>query len=437
MSLSSNVYGKGGFRNITGIGLCQLVEAPLKYLSARGQLLAEYTQGYPVRTFTYNGAGHLVRATVFTLTTEFVYNGLGARVAVSVAGQTTRYALDYAQGHRILAERTPTGTVTYLYGRECLGEWRGADVLYYLHDATGHVRQGTDASGAVVSTWLFDPDGTLLEGPEGPVSHLICGGVYDGSTGLIYKGGRYFDPTLGIWLALLPLVVVQGWRNKKRRGGHPWALLLCVGLFGVGVLAGCGGGSGITTTCTTIPITPTPDKCRDCDALPTSNGELKYQPGLWNDDGRILETNNCYSYAAHDLRIRHPDFGLPLPGGVPLIPITSSGIRAMILSDGFEEHDCETACSSDKYKVMAFISKTPAPVGDVHFYRQDADGCWSHKPGGEKVTNLDAKNQEIGDPRCSCIDRTYGKANYDEFVGCFCVRAGTETRQYIPGAPSP
>ncbi|MFP4396243.1 MAG: hypothetical protein ACLFTI_13380, partial [Anaerolineales bacterium] len=53
-----------------------------------------------------------------------------------------------------------------------------------------------DAEGEVVSAWLFDPDGTVLEGPNGPVSHLICGGVYDWSTGLIYRGGRYFDPHL-------------------------------------------------------------------------------------------------------------------------------------------------------------------------------------------------------------------------------------------------
>ena len=55
------------------------------------------------------------------------------------------------------------------------------------------MRQGTDAQGDLVSAWLFDPDGTVLEGPDSPVSHLVCGGVYDQSTGLLYKGGRYFE----------------------------------------------------------------------------------------------------------------------------------------------------------------------------------------------------------------------------------------------------
>ncbi len=53
------------------------------------------------------------------------------------------------------------------------------------------------------------------------VSHLICGGVYDQSTGLIYKGGRYFDPHLGLWLALTPLMVVGTWRGPCR--GQRWA----------------------------------------------------------------------------------------------------------------------------------------------------------------------------------------------------------------------
>ena len=116
-----------------------------------------------------------MQATVFTLTTEFAYNGLGTRVAVSVAGQTTHFALDYAAGNRILAEIAPTGTVQYLYGADCLGEFRDAAPLYYLPDAAGYVRQGTDAGGDVVSAWLFDPDGALLEGPSGLVSHLVYG----------------------------------------------------------------------------------------------------------------------------------------------------------------------------------------------------------------------------------------------------------------------
>jgi len=91
--------------------------------SARGQMLVEWTQGYPVRTFSYDAAGRMVEATVFTQTTKFTYNGLGARVAVGVVGYgTTTVTLDLAAGNRILAEETISGTTLYLYGKDCLGK---------------------------------------------------------------------------------------------------------------------------------------------------------------------------------------------------------------------------------------------------------------------------------------------------------------------------
>ena len=107
--------------------------------SDRGQLLTEWTQGYPVRTFTYDGAGQMVAATLFTQTTRFRYNGLGTRVAVEVVDYgVTTVTLDLAAGNRSLAEETLTGTTLYLYpatapfdyaqdklragGYDCLGE---------------------------------------------------------------------------------------------------------------------------------------------------------------------------------------------------------------------------------------------------------------------------------------------------------------------------
>jgi YD repeat-containing protein len=216
--------------------------------SQRGQLLAEWTQGVPVRTFTYDAAGQMVEATVFTLTTRFTYNGLGDRVAVEVVGQgTITYSLDYAAGNHILAEETITGTTLYLYpstllragGLDCLGEYddAGDEWLYYLHDAEGMVRQGTDEQGEVVSTWL------------------------------IYKDGRYFDPLLGIWLALMPLVVVQSWRGRKRKGrGWPWVVVVLF-LVGVsGTLTACVDGKPteeeVKATCTLVAglpgVTPAP-----------------------------------------------------------------------------------------------------------------------------------------------------------------------------------
>jgi hypothetical protein len=237
-------------------------------------MLSEWTEGAAVREFSYDAAGRMIEATIFTLTTRFTYNGLGARVAVEVVGQeTTTFTLDYAAGNRILAEATLAGAVHYLYGRDCLGELRDDEWLYYLNDATGYVRQGVDDQEQVMSGWLFDPDGVVLEGPEGPVSHLVCGGVYDWSTGLIYKGGRYFDPMLGIWLALMPLVVVQSWRGRKKRRGFPWYVMVLLVVCVSGVLTACGEEGDTpnpTVMCTPIPPSsgtpePPPDDGAGCE----------------------------------------------------------------------------------------------------------------------------------------------------------------------------
>jgi hypothetical protein len=199
----------------------------------------------------------MTEATVFTLTTRFSYNGDGVRVSKEVVGfETTTYTLDYARNNRILVETTNGETTRYLYSeadRECLGEVRDDAWAYYLSDMAGQVRQLADEAGAISSTWLYNPDGTVLEGPEGPVSHLVCGGVYDGSTGLIYKDSRYFDPNLGLWLMMMPLAVMSLWPGRKRRGGFSGFSILLVMVCVGGLVVGCGGEK--------VPPTPTEELC--------------------------------------------------------------------------------------------------------------------------------------------------------------------------------
>ena len=63
------------------------------------------------------------------------------------------------------------------------------------------------------------------------------------------------------------------------------------------------------------------------------------------------------------------------------------------------------------------------PMDDYHFYRQDPDGYWSHKPGSQPVTRLDADGVLIIDPKTASRDYTkQGKSlNYTLFCGFFSV----------------
>ncbi len=108
----------------------------------------------------------------------------------------------------------------------------------------------------------FSPEGAVILGEEGDT-------IYDWSTGLIFKRGRYFDPNTGIWLTMggamiwhhqpIRLSRCQRRQYSKQRRVYLLLLLLLIVL----ILTGCGDEdstatpSDPTATCTWTP-TPTP-----------------------------------------------------------------------------------------------------------------------------------------------------------------------------------
>lgn len=77
-------------------------------------------------------------------------------------------------------------------------------------------------------------------------------------------------------------------------------------------------------------------------------------------------------------------------------------------------------CKKGYYKGASVIH----PNRTFHFYRQNSDGSWSHKPGSKKVTNRDASNNIIYHPHLA--DRDYShqsnKINYSKFCDYFCLK---------------
>ena len=77
---------------------------------------------------------------------------------------------------------------------------------------------------------------------------------------------------------------------------------------------------------------------------------------------------------------------------------------------------------------------------DYHFYRQDSNGMWSHKPGSSEVSTVDVSNYPIYNPELADRDnRTLGSnINYGDFCAYMCVprtgkirfkRGGKQTRR--------
>ena len=175
-----------------------------------------------------------------------------------------------------------------------------------------------------------------------------------------------------------------------------------------------------------------------CSRVSPLNGyEPKYEPERWNTKRELRETHNCFAYAmnVHDPK-QVKNCLLDKNCNVPFHqPGSASG------HPGFRTRKLKTCPDmvarllgdNPSMKMTTFTAKCPPhtskialvvdPDEDYHFFRQDSNGLWSHKPGGTAVTNLDANSKLIYDPALASRNYTVSgsKLNYDTFCAYMCV----------------
>lgn len=156
---------------------------------------------------------------------------------------------------------------------------------------------------------------------------------------------------------------------------------------------------------------------------PMSGAELKYEPQKWNIPG-VIDSHNCYGYALGK-KIKELKPNKQQPGyasGHTHIPNSQYECKYFLKrlkkdapSSYIEKFD--NPCIPGFYKVFMALDKE----NDYHWYAQNNDGYWSHKPGLSEVTNLDASKKKIKNPQLA--NRDYGYLNYK--TGCFfaCVNS--------------
>jgi len=98
---------------------------------------------------------------------------------------------------------------------------------------------------------------------------------------------------------------------------------------------------------------------------------------------------------------------------------------ADILEFEFDEIDANESCPDGAYKA-AFVIDNQYSNGDryrydYHWYRENSDGSWSHKPGTTPVKNTDISDKLIMDPR-TCNRNSGNGLNYNLFVGFYVIR---------------
>lgn len=181
--------------------------------------------------------------------------------------------------------------------------------------------------------------------------------------------------------------------------------------------------------------------------LPLSGGELDYEPASWNDTiisqslwstHYLREETNCYSYAVNaQINPNTNSLCFMQPGQATNVSLSMNDlldtdyVLSLIEDDAnelgfrFETINSNEKCPEGCYKV-AFVIDNQYQNGDIyiydyHWYRQNSDGTWSHKPGGQEVTKFDNDGNLIMDPRTANRNAGYG-LNYNLFVGFFIVQ---------------
>lgn len=160
--------------------------------------------------------------------------------------------------------------------------------------------------------------------------------------------------------------------------------------------------------------------------LPVGGGEPVYNYSYWEEH---KEYANCYIYAMDVIASTYggADPGSYGGGQVTQETLTKSNVASLIYTaiknDGpylGNGRGIRTATKSEKpgsneYKIAIVVD----PGWDYHFYVQNSDGYWSHKPGIDSCTRKDASGNSITDP--GTADHDYGYANYEKFCGYYII----------------
>lgn len=153
---------------------------------------------------------------------------------------------------------------------------------------------------------------------------------------------------------------------------------------------------------------------------PTSGYEPDFEPNKWNNNDNIQDNHNCFSYALN--HIAHSRINKAQPGYFSNFPpIEDKDYKCKSFHERLSKDipSMYLTTFNDRCRkgfVKAFLAIDPKREDtDYHFYRQDKNGYWSHKPGRQPATDLDANGKKITNPVLA--NRKYAHFKYD--VPCF------------------
>ncbi len=180
-----------------------------------------------------------------------------------------------------------------------------------------------------------------------------------------------------------------------------------------------------------------------CPGSPQSGYEPPYDPMRYNRDSTVRLSHNCYSYGMNVLDPISAElckkngscrryFHQPGAKHGDRNALNTAERRSCAVVERLQKADTPAIQKGTFYgkcpKGMSKIALVVDPGEDYHYYRQDADGMWSHKDGSNKVKRYDALKRPIFNPALAARNYLWQNSdlNYEDFCGFYCVpRDGT------------
>ena len=163
-----------------------------------------------------------------------------------------------------------------------------------------------------------------------------------------------------------------------------------------------------------------------------SGYEPEFNPDLYNKHKGMKEAQNCFAYAFDYHKLpkkctkKSCSAPFPQPGRASGYPKWSEvkgkrcpNLIARLFGDvkDITMASFEKKCPKKYSKIALVVDEDE----DYHFYRQDSNGLWSHKPGATNVTHIDGTGRPIYDPLLASRYYPESGLNYDEFCSYLCV----------------
>jgi RHS repeat-associated protein len=171
-------------------------------------------------TMTWDSEGHLASHVKGAQTTSFVYNADGGRLIRREPNAVTLY-LDNAELRLDTTANTVTSTRYYVFNGDTVALRTSAGVKLLISDHQGTADISVDGTTGAVARRRFTPFGQLRgTAPSWPSDRGFVGGVKDSTTGLTHLGAREYDPSLGRFVSVDPIMDVG---DPQQLNGYSYA----------------------------------------------------------------------------------------------------------------------------------------------------------------------------------------------------------------------